>query len=111
MRKFVSDVETDDDVDGDVEEEDDCSDDFHDHSDDNDNDDVCKGQHVHSTDTALHRRVSRITDRVVRGAKSYCEARLAETSGAIEQLDEEVIAHKVRVLELRKEEHRWIQVL
>jgi len=74
------------------------------------------GQHVHSSDTVLYRRVSGVSDRVVLGAKRYCESKVAETKGAIEQLsrlypsqEDLVVAHKVRVLELREEERRWMQ--
>jgi len=87
---------------------------------DDEDDDVSArsaGQHVHSSDTVLYRRVSGISDRVVLGAKRYCESKVAETKGAIEQLSREyptqedlAVAHKVRVLELREEERRWIQV-
>jgi len=98
-------------------------DDYDDNSDndgyDDEDDDVSTrsaGQHVHSSDTVLYRRVSGISDRVVLGAKRYCESKVAETKGAIEQLSREyptqedlAVAHKVRVLELREEERRWIQ--
>jgi len=86
---------------------------------DDEDDDVSTrsaGQHVHSSDTVLYRRVSGISDRVVLGAKRYCESKVTETKGAIEQLSREypsqedlAVAHKVRVLELREEERRWIQ--
>ena len=117
MRLDNYDADTDDDEDDDDEDEDNNSD--NDGYDDEDDDVSTRsaGQHVHSSDTVLYRRVSGISDRVVLGAKRYCESKVAETKGAIEQLSREyptqedlVVAHKVRVLELREEERRWIQV-